>query len=129
MMNQKLLHKHLVRFEHVRDEFYEVEFKVTGATVANFMSEFLRFSCEIEYQEAIHLLDIYIKGETHPTGDNSINGGEVYTAWFDNTTVDILDNYDPDPSHILRSLPIEEFKEILEMSWEFKNSIKKMHKK
>ena len=68
-------------------------------------------------KEGIQRCSEYLKNQINPDGINSING-EVYIAVFDTTSVEIYSHFG-DHNQILQTLPLNDFKIILEMWYNF----------
>jgi len=121
IMNTELLEQHNVNFEMISGS--NRHFNATGNGIAFFLSEFFAAYGESSYQEAIDLIDIYLNGGEHPLGDNSlgVNSDQV-SVWLDNETAEVYDDTDPSGTTVLQTLPLQDFKDIMIMAWEFINS-------
>ena len=68
-------------------------------------------------QEGIQRCNGYLNNQINPDGVNSING-EVYIAIFDTSSVEIYSHFG-DQNQILQTIPLNDFKIIVEMWYNF----------
>lgn len=85
------------------------------------LAEFLRsYNHSDVVQEGLDSVNYVLNGGT-PDDEHGVTSGQAYSAWFNNSTVKIYPSYG-DTEQLLQTIPLGDFKQILELWLAFLNS-------
>jgi hypothetical protein len=103
-----LLNQYDIKFLKKKDVLGNFEPTAVGEGVSRMLNDYLDPN---SINEGLALVDMYLSGQVHPEGDNSIQS-EVFSARLNNDTASIYFDFERDS---LQTLPLKDFKDILAM--------------